>query len=134
MIEKLYNLKKTQTDQKLMEKGQVLAKIQKLEAEILLTQNSINTARIEKFGAISDFTILTMHKNTMKLHISKLEKQIQDLNVHLDKLVKEIIEFQKETEQFKYILDEQKNELLQAVLKAEQEAADEYIQSKYITQ
>ena len=134
MIEKLYNLKKTQTDQKLMEKGQILAKIQKLEAEILLTQNSINTARIEKFGAISDFTILTMHKNTMKLHISKLEKQIQDLNVHLDKLVKEIIEFQKETEQFKYILDEQKNELLQAVLKAEQEAADEYIQSKYITQ
>lgn len=132
MIEKLYNLKKMQTDQKLMQKGQILSKIQKLESEILFTQNSINTAKIERFGAISDFAILTMHKNTMKLHISKLEKEIQTYQQELDILVKEIIEFQKETEQFKYILDEQKNEILRNLLLAEQEAADEYIQSKYI--
>jgi flagellar biosynthesis chaperone FliJ len=132
MIEKLYNLKKTQTDQKIMEKGQILSKIHNLEAEIMLTQNNINSARLDKFGAISDFTILTMHKNTMKLHISKLEKEIAALKVQLEQLVLIIVEFQKETEQFKYLLDEQRNEAIKNMLLAEQEAADEYIQSKFI--
>ena len=80
MISKLYNFKKTQTDQKLVQKGQINAKIDRIDAEILLTQNSIDTTTVQRLGAISDFTILTMHKNTMKMHISKLEKEKNILN------------------------------------------------------
>jgi len=132
MIEKLYNLKKTQTDQKLMEKGQLLSKIDKIDAEIMFTQNKIDTATLQRFGSISDFTILAMHKNTMKLHIAELESQKITLNAQLEVLVKVIIELQKEMEQFGYILDEEKKEALKKLLLAEEEASSEYMQSKYI--
>lgn len=108
MIEKLYNLKKTQTDQKLMQKGQVLAKIQTIDAEIMFTKNKIDTATLHRFGSISDFSVLAMHKNTMKQHIAKLENDKISLNTELEKLVEEIVELQKETEQFAYILEEEK--------------------------
>ncbi len=133
MIDKLYNLKKMQTEQKLMEKGLLLSKIEQIDIEILLTQNSIDSARVQKFGAISDFTILTIHKNTMKEHIKELENQKNILNMQLEILVKDIIEYQKETEQFKYILDEQKKERLQEKIRLENEAMEEFIQSKYIS-
>jgi len=132
MIEKLYNLKKTQTDQKLMEKGQLLAKIDKIDAEIMFTQNKIDTATLQRFGSISDFTILAMHKNTMKLHISELESKKVTLNAQLEVLVQHIVELQKETEQFAYILEEEKKEALKKLLLAEEEASSEYMQSKYI--
>ena len=110
MIDQLYNLKKTQTDQKLMQKGQLLSKIERLDAEILITKTQIDTATVQKFGAISDFTVLQMHKNTMKLHIRKLELEKNSLKEELDMLIKDIIGLQKETEQFGYILEEQKQE------------------------
>uniref|UniRef100_UPI004048AF30 hypothetical protein n=1 Tax=Aliarcobacter sp. TaxID=2321116 RepID=UPI004048AF30 len=132
MIEKLYNLKKTQTDQRLIQKAQLELKIEQINIEISLTQNKIDTASVEKFGAISDFTILTMHKNTMKQHIQKLNIEKNNLLMQIENLIKQILELQKETEQFGYILDEEKKEKLRILLLAEQEAADEYIQSKYI--
>lgn len=133
MIEKLYNLKKTQTDQKLIQKAQFLSEIEKIDTEILLTKTNIDTATVQKFGAISDFTILTMHKNTMREHIRKLEENKAVLNEELEKLIAEIIELQKETEQFGYLLEEEKKEALRKLLLAEQEASEEYIQSKYIS-
>jgi hypothetical protein len=132
MIEKLYDLKKTQTDQKLMEKGQIIAQINHIDDEIMFTQHKINTATVQKIGAISDFSILQIHKNTMKEHIRKLESQKVLLNNQLEIIIKEIIELQKESEQFGYILEEQKQEALRKVLLAEEEASSEYIQSKYI--
>ena len=132
MIEKLYNLKKNQTDQKLMQKAQLESKIEKLNIEITLTQNSIATASVEKFGAISDFTILTMHKNTMKMHIQKLNNEKNNINLQVENIIKEIIELQKETEQFGYILDEERKEKMKKILLEEEEASNEYIQSKYI--
>lgn len=133
MIEKLFNLKKTQTDQKLMQKGQLLSKVHKIDAEIMFTQNKIDTATLQRFGAISDFTILAMHKNTMKLHIVKLENEKNALNVQIEALEKDIIELQKESEQFGYILEEEKREAIKKLLLAEQEATDEFVQSKYIS-
>lgn len=133
MIKKLYKLKKNQTDLKLMEKAQFTTKIEKINLEIAFTQNKIDTASVDKFGAISDFMILSIHKNTMKMHIKKLNEEKNDLNMHVENLVKEIIELQKEAEQFSYILEEEKKELMARILKAEEEAASEYIQSKYIT-
>ena len=132
MIEKLFNLKKNQTDQKLMQKAQLESKIEKLNIEITLTQNSIATASVEKFGAISDFTILTMHKNTMKMHIQKLNNEKNNINLQVENIIKEIIELQKETEQFGYILDEERKEKMKKILLEEEEASNEYIQSKYI--
>ena len=132
MIEKLYNLKKNQTDQKLMQKSQLESKIQKLNVEITLTQNNIATVSVERFGAISDFTILTMHKNTMKMHIQKLNNEKNNINLQVENIIKEIIELQKETEQFGYILDEERKEKMKKILLEEEEASNEYIQSKYI--
>ena len=132
LIEKLYNLKKNQTDQKLMQKSQLESKIQKLNVEITLTQNNIATVSVERFGAISDFTILTMHKNTMKMHIQKLNNEKNNINLQVENIIKEIIELQKETEQFGYILDEERNEKMKKILLEEEEASNEYIQSKYI--
>ena len=108
MIEKLYNLKKTQTDQKLMQKAQLQSEIERIDSEIMLTQGSINSASVQKFGAISDFTVLTMHKNTMRSHIKKLEKQKNDLNLQLEDIINQVIELQKEAEQFGYLLEEDK--------------------------
>ena len=132
MIEKLYNLKKNQTDQKIMQKAQLESKIEKLNIEITLTQNSIATASVEKFGAISDFTILTMHKNTMKMHIQKLNNEKNNINLQVEAIIQEIIELQKETEQFGYILDVERKEKMKKFLFEEEEASNEYIQSKYI--
>lgn len=132
LIDKLYNLKKNQTNQRLMEKSQLESQIEKIEHEISLTQNRIDSATVEKFGAISDFTILTMHKNTMKMHIAKLNEEKRKLILQVDNLIKEIIELQKESEQFKYILEEEKKEAFLKILKEEEEASTEYMQSKYI--
>ncbi|TLT00817.1 hypothetical protein [Aliarcobacter cibarius] len=132
MINKLYNLKKNQTDQILIQKSQIDSRIDQIDAEILLTKNSIASATVQKNGAIADFMILTMHKDTMKLHIAKLESEKAKLNEELKKIVEEIIELQKQSEQFKYILEEQKIEAKAAQLKLEQETTEEFIQSKYI--
>jgi hypothetical protein len=133
LIEKLYKLKKNQTDLKLMEKAQLVAKIEKIDIEVIFTKNKIDTASVDKFGAISDFMILSMHKNTMKQHIIKLNNEKNILNSRVEVLVKEIIELQKESEQFAYILEEEKKERIKRILLAEEEAASEYMQSKYIS-
>ncbi len=132
MIEKLYNLKKTQTDQKIAQQGQVQAKVDTLDEEIGKTQESINTSSVDKFGAISDFTILEIHKNTMKIHITKLQNQKSLLLSQINKIKQEIVELQKETEQYGYILKEEKREAIKKLLLAEEEASSEYMQSKYI--
>ena len=132
MIDQLYNLKKTQTDQKLMQKGLLLSKIERFEAEILITKTQIDSASVQKFGAISDFAVLEMHKNTMRLHIQELKKNKKLLNEELELLIKDIIELQKETEQFGYILEEERKEAIKRLLLEEEEASSEYMQSKYI--
>ncbi len=133
MIDKLYKLKKNQTDQKLVQKSQLLAKIEQINIEIELTQNRIDTATVQKHGAISDFMILTIHKNTMKMHISELNNEKNILNMQVENLLKDIIELQKEAEQFSYILEEERKEAIKKVLLLESEEANEYIQSKYIS-
>jgi len=132
MIKKLYELKKLQTDQKLMEKAQLMSKIGQIEAEVMFTQQKINTTSVERFGAISDFSILAIHKETMKTHIKKLNLEKNTYLKQLDEIVKEIVELQKESEQYKYILEEQKQEEIRKLLLVDQEASDEYVQSKYI--
>ncbi len=134
MIAKLHELKKMQTDQKLIEKGQLMAKISRIEDEIMFTENKINTTSVQKHGAISDFAVLAIHKNTMKEYIIKLNNEKIILQKQVESLVIEIVELQKQTEQYAYILKEQKDEAFRKVLYMEEEAASEYIQSKYISE
>lgn len=116
-----------------MQKALLLSKIEQINIEIALTQNRIDTASVQKHGAISDFMILTIHKNTMKSHIQKLNNEKNGINMQVEVLLKEIIELQKEAEQFSYILEEEKKEAIKKILMAEEEASSEYIQSKYIS-
>ena len=110
-----------------------MSKIEKIDIEIALTQNRIDTSSVEKHGAISDFMILTIHKNTMKMHIQKLKSEKNILNMEVERISKDIIELQKESEQFSYILQEEKKEAIKKILAQENEEASEYIQSKYIS-
>lgn len=132
MIEKLYKLKISQRDQVLMQKSTLESKILSIDAEVMLTENKINITSVNKHGAISDFAILTIHKNTMKLHISNLNKKKFNIEYQRDILQKKIIQLQKESEQFAYILDEEKKLQIKKLLLAEEEASSEYMQSKYI--
>jgi len=132
MIDKLYKLKKSQTDQKLMQKGQIMARINHIETEVLLTEEKINTTSVQRHGAISDFAVLAIHRNTMKMHITKLETEKNNLNTQLKVIIEEVIELQKETEQFAYMLEEEKQEEIKRLLLVDEEASSEYIQSKYI--
>ena len=63
-----------------MQKAQLLSKIEKINIEIALTQNRIDTSSVQRYGAISDFMILTIHKNTMKMHIKELNNEKNILN------------------------------------------------------
>ncbi len=132
MIEKLHKLKKSQTDQKLMQKGQIMARLNHIDTEILFTEDKINTTSVQRHGAISDFAVLAIHRNTMKMYITKLEVEKNNLNTQLEVIIEEVIELQKETEQFAYMLEEQRQEEIKRLLLVEEEASSEYIQSKYI--
>jgi len=132
MIKKLYNLKKMQTDQKVLEKAQLMSKITDIENEIVLTNNQMVTATVNKFGAISDFSVLQIHKNTMKSYIMKLQASKRKLESQVEELSEVIVELQKEKEKFDYLVKEEKKRKFKALLKAEEEEAAEYMQSKYI--
>ncbi|OUR71251.1 hypothetical protein A9Q76_05885 [Arcobacter sp. 31_11_sub10_T18] len=132
MIKKLYNLKKLQIDQRLAEKSQLLSRIHEIENEVFETNNQIVMTSVNKHGAISDFAILQLHKDTMKLHISKLEREKKQLESQVEALMEVIIELQKESEQFDYLLKEEKKRKFKEMIKAQDEEAAEYMQSKYI--
>lgn len=132
MIDKLYNLKKIQTDQKMIFKAEIVNSIDLYNAQIEELKKSINTTTVDRFGAISDFAVLEMHKNTLRADVKRLESQRSVLFVKLKKLDVEIVELQKEKEQYAYILDEQKKEAFKKLLKDEEEASSEFVQSKYI--
>ena len=132
MFTKLYELKKVQTDRKLMEKSQIEDEIEKIDLEVMLLQQKINTTSVDRFGAISDFAILTMHKDSLRLEIKNLLERKKMYEDDLVEVLKELQEVQKEQEQFKYLIEEEKKLKIEKLLKDEQEQADEFIQSKYI--
>ena len=132
MIAKLYNLKKNQTEQKLIEKANLEQEIYKIEEDIEATTHRINTATVDKFGSISDFMILAMHKDSLRFHIEKQILKKNSLQSKVDNLFVEIVELQKESEQYKYILDEEKKEKQKALLDLQNLESEEFIQSKYI--
>ena len=132
MIKKLYNLKKLQIDQKLAEKGALVSRITDIDADVVFTNNQIVTTTVNRHGAISDFSILQIHKDTMKAHIIKLQSEKRKLEKKVETIIEQIIELQKESEQFDYIIKEEKKRKFKEMIKAQDEEAAEYMQSKYI--
>ena len=132
MIKKLYKLKKLQVDQKLAEKGLLITRVTEIDSEVSFTNNQIITTTVSKQGAISDFAILQIHKDTMKSHIIKLESEKRKLKKQIETIEEQIVELQKESEQFDYIIQEEKKKKFKAMIKAQDEEAAEYMQSKYI--
>ena len=132
MINKLYNLKKTQTEQKLIEKSSLEQEVYKIDEEVGDLNNRINTTTVEKLGSISDFMILAMHKDTLRFEVKNLLSKKNQLIKKIDDLFAQIIELQKESEQYKYILDEEKEQKRKDTLHFELLESEEFIQSKYI--
>ncbi|MEJ5167668.1 MAG: hypothetical protein WHU93_00745 [Arcobacteraceae bacterium] len=132
MIKKLYNLKKLQTDQKVSQKLQILNHVKSIDEEIESIKDSLLHTSVNRYGPISDFAVLEIHKATMKEKIYKLELEKSKLLQIISSIDREIVELQKESEQFKYILTQEKKEKLKKFLKDEDNKADEYVQSKMI--
>ncbi|AXX84045.1 hypothetical protein [Aliarcobacter skirrowii] len=132
MIEKLYNLKKSQIEQKLIEKASLQQEIYQIDESVEKFTQDINTATVQKLGSISDFMVLSMHKNSIRYEITKLIKRKNELLKKVEALFLEIIELQKESEQYKYILEEEKEERRKAKMHDEMLQNEEFIQSSYI--
>ena len=132
MINKLYNLKKTQTEQKLIEKSSLEQEVYKIDEEVGDLNHRINTTPVAKLASISDCMILAMHQDTFRFEVKNLLSKKNQLIKKIDDLFAQIIELQKESEQYKYILDEEKEQKRKDTLHFELLESEEFIQSKYI--
>jgi len=132
MINKLYKLKQQQINQQVLLKQQALSKIDDIDRELYDTNHSLHNATVDVMGAISDFRVLQIHKDTMKEHMIKLSQKKAELKKRVEYYDKIIVELNKESEQFNYILQENKKEELKKIMKDEEIIASEYMQAKYI--
>lgn len=132
MIDKLYNLKQKQINQQVLLKQQSLSKIDEIDLELYNTHKAFHSATLDVMGAISDFRVLQIHKDTMKEHMIKLNQNKIKLKQQVEHYDSVIISLNKESEQFNYMLEENKKEKLKQIQKDEEEVAAEYMQAKYI--
>ena len=132
MINKLYKLKQQQINQQVQLKQQALSKIDDIDIDLQNTNNALHTASVDIMGAISDFRVLQIHKETMKEHMIQLAQKKEHLKRQIEGYDNVIISLNKESEQFNYIIQEEKKKRLKEVLKQEEIVSTEYIQAKYI--
>ena len=132
MIDKLYNLKKKQINQQVLLKQQSISKIEEIDLELHNTHNAFHSATLDVMGAISDFRVLQIHKDTMKDHMIKLTQKKIKLKQQVEYYDQIILSLNKESEQFNYILEENKKIKLKKIQKDEEVVAAEYMQAKYI--
>ncbi|MEA3512155.1 MAG: hypothetical protein U9R37_00995 [Campylobacterota bacterium] len=132
MINKIYKLKQQQINQQVLLKQQTLSKMDDIDKEIYQTNVSLNTTTVDIMGAISDFRVLQIHKETMKEHIIKLSKHKEVLKKKLESYDHAILELNKQSEQFNYILQEQKREKLKQIQKQEEIVTSEFVQAKFV--
>ena len=132
MINKIYKLKQQQINQQVLLKQQSLAKINDIEIELQNTNHAYHHATLDVMGAISDFRVLQIHKDTMKEHMIKLSQKKATLTKQVEYFDNIIVALNKESEQFNYILQENKKTELKKIQKNEEEVAAEYMQAKFI--
>ena len=134
MIDQLYKLKQQQINQQVLLKQQALSKINDIDDELLLTNKKLHTTTVDIMGAISDFRVLEIHKDTMKEHMIRLSQNKEHLKKQIEHYDGIIINLNRESEQFNYILLEMKREKLKEIEKQEEVVAAEYMQAKFIKQ
>jgi hypothetical protein len=132
MIEKIYKLKQQQINQQLLLKQQVVAKVDDINKELSKTSHDLNSASVNVMGAISDFRVLQIHKDTMKEHMIQLGRKKLHYLQQVEHYNSIIVDLNKESEQFNYILQEQKKEKLKQIIKQEEMTSAEYVQIKHI--
>jgi len=132
MIKKLFKLKEQQINQQVLLKQQSQSKIDDIDKELDTTSVSLNTATVDIIGAISDFRVLQIHKETMKEHMITLSQTKAKLKKQIEYYNNLIIALSKESEQFNYILQEEKKKKLKEISKQEEIISAEFMQSKFI--
>ncbi|MEA3353975.1 MAG: hypothetical protein U9Q33_09195 [Campylobacterota bacterium] len=132
MIEDLYKLKQQQINQQLSLKQQAMSKIDDIDEELRETDKRMHSATIDTMGSISDFRVLQIHKETMKSHMIKLFQSKEHLKKQIGQYDKVIVNLNKESEQYNYILEQQKQEKLKEILKNEELVTSEYVQAQFI--
>lgn len=132
MIKKLYNFKSLQLNQQLIQKKQLVGKIFDIDEKMKETNFHLSTASVKPFGAIGDFKVLEIHKNSMRFELSKLEREKRFLQAEISGLDKVIMEFQKELEQYGYILKQAQKTKIKKEEKNDELIAGEYMQSKWV--
>ena len=132
MIKKLFKLKQQQINQQVLLKQQSQSKVDDIDKELYTTNISLNSATVDIMGAISDFRVLQIHKETMKVHMIKLGQSKAQLKKQIEHYNNIIIALNKESEQFNYILQEEKKQKAKEILKQEEIVSAEFMQSKFI--
>lgn len=117
MIDKLYKLKQQQINQQLLQKQTIMHSIADKEKEIQETNQRLHSVTLDVMGAISDFRVLEIHKETMKDHIIKLSKEKEQLQKEVEKFDQVIVSLNKESEQFHYLLQEEKKKHIKKIQK-----------------
>ena len=98
MIDKLYKLKQQQINQQVLLKQQSLSKMDEIEIELHNTNHAFHTTTLDVMGAISDFRVLQIHKETMKEHMIKLNQKKINLKQQVDYYDSIILSLNKESE------------------------------------
>ena len=132
LIDKLYKLKQTQLNQELLKKQQLNNKLHEIEEKIKNIQHQLVTSGVKMFGSIGDFKVLAIHKNSLKFEKKQLEDKKRSLLHQISLLDDKIIEFQKEVEQFDYILKQNMKKKIKEIEKKEQISANEFIQARWM--
>ena len=131
MINKLYKLKQSQLEQQLMLKQQLSSKIFDIDNKMAQIQLELSTVGVEKFGAIGDFKILAIHKNSMRYKKNTLTQEKRLLSNEIKKYEKIIIEHHKEVEKYSYLVKEALKQKIKDEQKQDEMIASEYVLSKY---
>jgi hypothetical protein len=95
MINKLFHLKKVQIDQEIMQKQELLQKIDEIDKQISQNRKQLENISVETHGSMVDFEIVDIHKKTMKQHIVELGRQKMLLMQKVDKHNEIIVQLQK---------------------------------------
>jgi len=131
MIKKLYNFKKKELDAILAQKNRLLSQLAEVNKEIEQINYELNHISVDKYGAINDFVMLSIHKNYLKEELKKLHYRKNNLKSNILALDKDIVELNKESEQYDYILKQMYKQKLKEIEKKDRLIAEDFIQAKF---
>lgn len=128
MIKQLYKLSKSNLERYLSKQSRLKNEILDIDEKLQDINNSINTMTIQKFGAIGDFKLLAIHKNTLKYNYQQHLTTKNSLENQLQQLTKQIKQYQQEKERYKYLLQVETKKQRLKILRDEEKVANEYTQ------